>query len=223
MDTNRTYARGFVIRILSMLFGLFLYALGIVLTINANIGYAPWEVFHIGLANHIGFTLGITSIFVGFVIVVTVTLLKEKLGLGTIASMFLTGIFIDLIRAVNIIPVVNNFAVGIVMLAAGLFVTSTGSFFYMRSAFGAGPRDNLMVVLSRRTKMPIGVCRGIVELTVTIVGWLLGGMVGIGTVIAGFAIGFCIQITFTLLKFDAKAVPHETLRQTLNLLLHKTE
>jgi uncharacterized membrane protein YczE len=99
-------------------------------------------------------------------------------------------------------------------LIAGLFILSLGSYFYIKSAFGAGPRDNLMIVLNRKTKLPVGVCRSIVELSVTLAGWILGGMVGIGTVISVVAVGFCIQITFAAFKFDAAAVEHETLKET---------
>ena len=204
----------FVFRVVSMLIGLFLYGLGIVLTINANIGYGPWEVFHVGIANQTGLSIGVASIVVGIAIVVIVTLFKEKLGFGTVASMILTGVFIDLILYMKVIPIPSNIALGIIMLVAGLFIISIGSYFYIKSAFGAGPRDNLMVVLNRKTKLPIGVCRGMVELTVTLIGWLLGGMVGIGTIISGFAIGFCVQITFAAFKFDVTSVQHEPLAQT---------
>ena len=204
-----------IFRLTKMLFGLFLYALGIVLAINANIGYGPWEVFHVGLANQTGLSIGVASIAAGIVIVVIVTLCKEKLGLGTIASMILTGVFIDLIILTGIIPKISNMLLGILMLVAGLFIISLGSYFYMKSAFGVGPRDNLMVVLNRKTKLPIGVCRGMVELTVTLIGWLLGGMVGVGTIIFGFTIGFCVQIVFAAFRFDPTAVEHESLRQTI--------
>ena len=206
--------KAFMIRILKLLFGVILFAFGIVFTINANIGYGPWEVFHFGLSRQTGLGIGLVSVIVGIIIVIIATLLKEKLGLGTIAGMVLTGLGIDLILYLNFIPVSTNFAYGLVMLIIGMLVISLGSYFYMNSAFGVGPRDNLMVLLTRKTKLPIGVCRGIVELTVTLIGWLLGGMVGIGTLIFGIAVGFCIQITFAVFKFDAAAVQHETLRQS---------
>jgi uncharacterized membrane protein YczE len=209
----------FFIRFLNMLFGLVLYAFGIILTMKANLGYAPWEVFHAGLANVTGLSIGITSIIAGIVIVIIVTVSGEKLGLGTLASMILTGVFMDIILWLNIIPTASNFTVGVIMLIAGLFVISIGSYFYMKSAFGVGPRDNLMVVLTRKAKIPIGICRGAVELSVTLVGWLLGGMVGIGTIISMLAIGFCIQITFKLLRFDVTAVKHETLSATYTALI----
>lgn len=204
-----------------MLFGYILFAIGIVLTINANVGYGPWEVFHVGLANQTGLSIGVASIITGAVIVIIVTLFKERLGLGTITSIIMTGLFIDLVMYLGIIPVAPNFAIGLVMLIIGLFIVSAGSYFYISAAFGAGPRDNLMILLTRKTKFPIGVCRGIVELSITLIGWALGGKVGIGTIISGFAIGFCVQTTFALFRFDATSVQHESLSQTYRKIIKK--
>jgi len=209
------------IRIFDMLTGLFLYALGIIISLKANVGYAPWEVFHVGLADTIGLSLGITTIIAGIVIVIIVTLLGEKLGLGTISSMLLTGVFIDIILLINIIPAANNKITGFVMLIIGLFIISVGSYFYIKSGFGAGPRDNLMVVLARKTRIPVGICRFIIELLVTLIGWKLGGMVWIGTVISVAAIGFCIQITFRMFRFDVTSVKHESLTDTYTALFGK--
>jgi len=212
----------FYIRTINMLIGLLCYALGIVLAINAKIGYAPWEVFHVGLANTTGMSIGIASIAAGIVIVIIVTLLGEKLGFGTIASMIITGLFIDVFFIINIIPIAESFIIGIIMLIIGIITISIGSYFYIKSAFGVGPRDNLMVVLARRTKLPVGVCRSIIELVVTIIGWLLGGMIGIGTVIFVIAIGFCVQATFKILRFDVTAVKHETLYETYTAIKNRT-
>ena len=160
--------------------------------------------------------MGVATIVAGLVVVVIVTLCGEKFGLGTITSMVLTGVFIDFIIMLDVIPLSVNLTVGIVMLITGLLIISLGSYYYIKSAFGAGPRDNLMVVLNRKTKMPVGFCRSMVELSVTLAGWLLGGMVGTGTVISIFAIGLCIQITFAIFRFDPTAVEHETLKQTFD-------
>ena len=211
----------FFFRFSNMMLGLVLYALGIIVTMKANIGYAPWEVFHAGLANVTDLSIGVASIVAGVVIVILVTALGEKLGLGTLGSMILTGVFMDIILWVDLIPAAKSMAVGIPMLIGGLLIISIGSYFYMKSAFGAGPRDNLMVVLARKTKIPVGLCRCIVELLVTLIGWLMGGKVGVGTVVSVVAVGFCIQLTFWALRFDVKAVKHETLRDTYKGMLKK--
>ena len=214
MDGSKSYMGSFFARVSNMLVGLVFYALGIVLLLKANIGYAPWEVFHVGLANTLGMSIGLASIIAGLAIVLAVTVLGEKFGFGTIASMVLTGIFIDILLAIDIIPVSEYPAAGMAMLVIGIFTISFGSYFYIKSAFGVGPRDNLMVVLARKTKLPVGICRVAVELAVTIIGFFLGGMVGIGTVASAISIGFCVQITFRALQFDVTAVKHETIADT---------
>jgi uncharacterized membrane protein YczE len=198
-------------RFIRLLVGLLFYSIGIVMTIKANIGYGPWEVFHVGLGKALGISIGNASIIVGFVIVLITLLMKEKLGIGTVLNMVLIGWFIDIILKFNLIPLVENKILGVLVLVLGLYVISLGSFFYIGSGFGAGPRDGLMVALTRRLKLPIGVIRGGIELTATIIGWLLGGMAGIGTIISGLAIGFCIQSTFQVLKFKPTEIKHSTL------------
>ena len=202
-----------------MVIGLFLFALGIVVTIKANIGYAPWEVFQVGLANTFGLSIGLATIIVGLAIVITVKIFGEKIGFGTISNMFLIGAFIDVILFIDVLPVPKNLMISIPMLIAGLFIISIGSYFYIKQAFGAGPRDYLMVVLTRRTKLPVGICRSIIELFVMIVGWRLGGMVGIGTLISVIGIGFCIQITFKILHFDVASIKHESFSDTFKALM----
>jgi len=201
-----------------MIAGLFFYALGITVTIKANIGYTPWDVFHAGIANKTGLSIGAVIIIVGLILVIIVTLLKEKFGLGTISNIILIGLFIDILIHLNIIPTAENFIIGIILLILGLFIIAIGAYFYIKSGFGAGPRDNLMVVFARKSKLPAGLCRSIIELLVTVFGWLLGGMAGLGTVISVIAIGFCIQIVFRIFRFDVTSVKHETLKETwLNL------
>ena len=201
---------GYIFRFLKLNFGLFLYGLGIILTMRANVGYAPWEVLHSGISQTLGVSIGLINTAVGALIVVIVVLLGEKIGLGTIFNMFMIGLFMDLILFLDFIPIFDNFWIGTLILVLGLFIISLGTYFYISSAFGAGPRDSLMVAITRKTKLPVGFCRGIIEISVVIIGWLLGGMVGLGTIISAFCIGFCVQITFKLLKFDPTQIKHET-------------
>lgn len=201
---------GYILRFLKLNFGLFLYGLGIIVTMRANVGYAPWEVLHSGISQTLGVSIGLVNTAVGAIIVAIVFLLGEKVGLGTIFNMFMIGLFMDLILYLDFIPLFNNFWIGTLVLILGLFIISLGTYFYISSAFGAGPRDSLMVAVTRKTGLPVGLCRVILEVSVVLIGWLLGGMVGLGTVISAFAIGFCVQTTFTLLKFDPTQVSHET-------------
>lgn len=217
MDISRP-RYSFLLRLLRLIFGLFLYALGIVITLKAHVGYAPWDVLHVGLAKSTGMSIGLASILVGVLIVAVAYLLGEKIGIGTILNMILIGVFLDFILTMDFIPAMDKFIWGVIMLIVGLFVISLATYFYIGSGFGAGPRDSLMVSLARKTKLPIGICRGTIEVIAVVIGWKLGGMVGLGTVIAALAIGFCIQITFRLLKFDAKKIHHQTVADTYKSL-----
>lgn len=205
-------------RFIRLIWGLFLYALGVSVTLNAQIGYAPWEVFHVGLSKTLGVSIGVASIIVGVVIVVVTTSLGEKLGLGTVLNMILIGVFLDIILMLNILPVASNFLTGVIMLTIGLFIIALASYFYIGTAFGTGPRDSLMVALTRKTRLPIGMCRGSTELLAVLSGWKLGGMVGFGTILSAFLIGFFVQIVFKLFKFNATEIQHETLGQTYKTL-----
>ena len=198
-----------VIRLFRLFFGLFLYAVGIVLTMQAHIGYAPWEVFHAGIAKVMGVQIGTVTILVGLVIGIAVMLFGEPLGLGTVCNMVVIGLFMNILLASGLFAELSNPVLGVVQLIAGLFVISLASYFYISSGFGAGPRDSLMVLLSRKTKFSVGTCRGAMEVSVTVVGFLLGGFLGWGTLLSAVLIGFCIQITFKVLHFDPKKVAHE--------------
>jgi uncharacterized membrane protein YczE len=208
----------FMLRLLRLFFGLFLYAVGIVLTMKANIGYASWEVFHAGLSTVFGIQIGTISILVGLALCLIVLLAGEKLGLGTLCNMIFIGLFMNLLLGMDVFPKLTNFYLGVVQMVGGLFVIAIASFFYISSGFGAGPRDSLMVVLTRKTKLSVGICRSGLELVVVIIGALLGGSFGIGTILAAVIIGFCIQITFKMFRFDPTTIVHETFFDTFRNL-----
>ncbi|MDD2534331.1 MAG: hypothetical protein PHC86_06500 [Eubacteriales bacterium] len=208
----------YLIRLLTLVFGLFIFAIGIVMTMQANIGYAPWDVLHKGLSEMLGISFGSISILVGLLILIGVATSGEKLGFGTIANMVLIGAFIDLIVAMKLIPLIHGFFYGVLFMALGLIAIAFGSYFYIKSGFGAGPRDSLMIVLRRKTHLPVGVSRVIVEGTTVLLGWLLGGPVGLGTVISAFGVGISIQFVFSLLKFDPATIEQETVQVTLQKL-----
>lgn len=208
----------FLQRLPRLFLGLFLYAIGIYVSIRANIGYAPWDAFHTGLSKVTGMTLGTSSIVTGVVIGFLVVLLGEKIGLGTLSNMVVVGVFLDLLIVWNPIPVNQNFWLGIPMMIIGIYIIAFASYYYIGTGFGAGPRDSLMVALTRKTKLPVGVCRGTIEVIILLSGWYLGGSVGLGTVIAAFGSGFCVQTTFKIMKFNITSVKHETLADTWRLI-----
>ena len=209
----------YVIRTLRLIFVLFLYALGIFLSIQANIGLAPWEAFSMGGSYLTHLSYGDIVVITGFIIIAIDYVLKEKIGFGTILNAILIGKFVDLIQFFNIIPMMSNFWLGLLMLLLGQVVICVASYFYIGAALGCGPRDALMVALGKRLpKIPIGAIRGLIEGSVLLVGWLLGAKVGIGTVISAFGIGFILQFTFKLLRFDVKKIKHESITDTIKEL-----
>lgn len=210
-------AKEYFKRLIRLIFGLFLYALGSYMTIQANVGLAPWECFQTGIMYKTGIMYGNIVVGVGVIIILIDFLLKEKIGFGTILNAMLIGKFVDLLNYIDLIPRLDNFPLGIGLLFAGEVVLCVGSFFYIGASMGAGPRDSMMVALGRRlNKLPIGVVRGILEATVLFLGWMMGAKVGIGTVIAVFGISTIMEYTFRILRFDVKGIKHENLVDTIN-------
>lgn len=206
---------------------MFLFALGVVMTVQANIGLAPWDAFATGVSNATGLSFGTVTILTGAVIVILVLFLREKVGLGTILNTLLIGAFADLLQAIAIIPKLENIWLGIPLLLSGLFVICIGSYFYIQPALGCGPRDSLMIAFSKRLpKVPVGVIRGAIEAMALLAGFLLGAKVGIGTVLSVFGLGFFLQIVFRMFRFAVKEVEHESIVasfQRLAPLMKKAE
>lgn len=199
-----------------LVFGLFLFALGIYLAIQANIGLAPWDAFTLGISVHTGLSFGAVTIVTGVLILVLDWRLGEKIGLGTVLNTILIGLFVDAIHWSGVIPRMTDFLPGVVMLLAGQVILCVGSYFYIGAGLGCGPRDALMVALGKRLPtVPVGVVRGAIEGGVLLAGWLLGAKVGVGTVISVFGIGFILQAVFSALRFNVTGVVHESLGHTL--------
>ncbi len=206
-------------RFCKLIIGLFIVSIAIVLLMQANVGYAPWEVFSAGFARLTKLQVGTVTVLVGLVIVIIDYLAKEKIGFGTILNMLLLGVFMNLIFGMKIIPLATNILYSTLMLFIGLVFIGIGSFLYMTAGFGAGPRDTLMVLLMRKTGFSLGACRGTVEVTVAIIGFFLGGQVGIGTIILALSIGYFVQFAYFVMQEDPKAIQHETFKMTLNNIL----
>ena len=211
-------ALSYVKRFVRLLAGLFLFALGTCFIVQADIGLAPWDAFSMGLSLATGLSFGDIVIVTGILILIVDYAMHEQLGFGTILNALFIGKFIDLIQWGRPVPKMEHYASGIVMLLAGEIILCLATFLYVGTGLGCGPRDALMVALGKRfPKRPIGLIRGIIEGSVLLAGWLLGAKIGIGTVIAVFGIGFILQYTFKLLRFDVTAVHHESLLDTLKI------
>ena len=189
--------------------GLFLYAVGIVFTINANLGLSPWDVFHQGVSKLSGITMGQASIMAGLLIVILDWVLGEKVGLGTICNMLFIGIFMDLLMLNNLVPIFNNIIARVIMMFLGMFIIGIASYFYIGAGLGSGPRDGLMVSLTKKTGKSVRFVRNCIELVVLVVGYFLGGTVGLGTLIMVIGGGYFVQFAFVIFKFDVKKVQHK--------------
>ncbi|MDT2735642.1 hypothetical protein P7H00_00655 [Enterococcus pseudoavium] len=211
--------KGYNVRLVKLLLGLFLFALGSVLTIQANIGLASWEAFSMGISYLTDWSYGTVIIITGVVILVLDVALKEKIGFGTLLNTILIGVFVDGIQALALIPQMHHFFAGVLLLLLGQVSICVGSYFYIGASLGCGPRDALMVALGKRLpQVPIGVIRGSIEGLALLIGWLLGAKIGVGTVISVFGIGFILETTFKLLHFDVTEVAHESVVDTIKTL-----
>lgn len=212
METQRPYG----LRLFhAAVTGQVLTALGVVCMLRANIGLEPWSVLQQGMSDTLGITFGAANVIVGVAVILLALALGETIGVGTLFCVFVTGVAIDLIQWLDFIPVQSGLLPGTIQLLTGLELLALGTWAYMREGLGSGSRDALMVALARRTGRLAGSCRSCAEGLAILSGWLLGGQVGLGTVVAMVGIGALIDLNFHLLRFDPKAVRHETLAETL--------
>lgn len=174
-------------RIPQLLIGLFLYGLGIALMIRGVIGAAPWDVLSQGLATHLPLTFGTVTIIVSGIVLLMWIPLRQRMGIGTILNALLIGPSADV--GFLIIPVTEVLWIRVISFAVGLTMVGAATGLYIGARFGPGPRDGLMTGLHRVTGRPIWVVRTALEVTVVVIGWLLGGNVGIGTVAFALLVG----------------------------------
>ncbi|WWD82886.1 hypothetical protein TEGL_12820 [Terrisporobacter glycolicus ATCC 14880 = DSM 1288] len=211
-----------IIRVTARLFlGFIIYGLAIVVMIHANIGLSPWDVLHQGISLKTGLTMGQISIGVGIIIIIIDAFMGEGIGFATLGNVFLIGTFLDIFEGFNIIPYANNLFTGILMMLIGIVLAAIATVLYLKPALGSGPRDGLMLAINKRSSKSVGRIRTIIELTALTVGWLLGGSVGIGTIISGFGLGYAIQIAFKISHIDSKSLTHESIIESIKSLKNK--
>lgn len=184
---------------------------------DAGLGMSPWGVFHVGVTNHTPLTLGQVTQFVGLIILILSLSIKVIPGVGSIGNMIFIGVFIDIIDSLNIISTPNTIIGRVIMLAFGVFISGWATYFYLKVRLGAGPRDGLMEGLVKLTNKPVWLIRGVIELTALTIGYLLGGPVGIGTLIAATTIGFSVEFAFRVGRYDTENGVHTDL-----VLLYKS-
>jgi len=194
-------------RWLRLLVGLGLFGFAIAAMIRAGIGLGPWDAFHVGIHRVTGISIGAASIAVGLAIVLGTLRIGVRPGPGTLANMVLIGVFIDLM--LPRIPEAAGTVVGIAMFVGAVALCGLATGLYISAGLGEGPRDGLMVGVSRRTGWSVRSVRTAIELSALASGWAMGGQVGLGTVIFALTIGISAQWGLRLFGYDAPppAVP----------------
>ncbi|MCQ4924597.1 hypothetical protein NE686_15955 [Tissierella carlieri] len=207
-----------ILRIIRLFIGYFVCAVGMVMTINANIGVSPWDVFHQGLGNIFNLPIGRASIIAGLIITIIDIFLGQNIGWGTIFNMIVIGIFVDFLMFNKLIPIFNSFFLSLLMMLLGMLVLGYGCYIYIGAGFGAGPRDGLMVALTKKTNKSVRFVKNSVEILATVVGYLLGGSVGIGTAIMSIAGGYFFQFAFKTVNFDVSQVEHRYISDDIRFI-----
>ncbi len=199
---DRWFSRSVARRLPKLLVGLVLFGIGIALMAVAGLGLGPWEVFHQGIARRTGQELGTISILLGVPILAMWLPLREQPGIGTVLNIILIGVATNV--ALGVLPVPHDQIAQLVMMALGVVTIGVASGMYLATDLGAGPRDGLMTGVHRRFGWSIRRARTALELTVLVAGYLMGGTVGLGTVV--FALGIGPVVQWALGIFDPSGV-----------------
>jgi uncharacterized membrane protein YczE len=180
------------LRGLALLVGLSGYGFSMAVMVRAGLGLDPWDVFHQGLTRHTGMTIGIASAVVGVAVLLAWIPLRNRPGIGTIANVIVIAITVD--AGLWLLPTPTAMPLRIAMMVGAVVLNAFSTVLYIGAALGPGPRDGLMTGLVVRTGLSVRLVRTSIEATVLVVGWLLGGTVGVGTVLYAFGIGPLVQL-----------------------------
>lgn len=210
-----------IFSIIRLFTGFFVCAVGMVMTINANLGVAPWDVLHQGIGNLFNLPMGRASIIAGLLIVIIDIFLEQNIGWGTIFNMIFIGIFVDFLMLNNLIPIFENFLPSLLMMFLGMLILGYGCYLYIGAGFGAGPRDGLMVALTKKTNKSVRFVKNSVEIFAIAIGYFLGGSVGIGTAIMSIAGGYFFQFAFSSVNFNVSEVKHRYIIDDIRLIKEK--
>jgi len=201
------YVRDVRLRLVQLYAGLLLYGVSSSLLVLAGLGLDPWDVFHQGLSRTFGLAIGTWAIIVGAVVLLLWIPLRQRPGIGTLSNVVLVGLTMNVVLGHVHAP--NGLAVRIALLVCGVFLNGVATGMYIGAGFGPGPRDGLMTGLAARGHS-IRVVRTSIEVTVLATGWLLGGTVGVGTVVYALAIGPLAHV-FVPLFAHGRSTPENAL------------
>jgi uncharacterized membrane protein YczE len=194
-------------RLIQLYAGLVLYGISLAMEVRAGLGLDPWDVFHQGIANHTGLSFGTVVIVVGALVLLAWIPMRQKPGLGTVSNVIVIGLVVDV--ALDVIPAAGPLAAQFALLLAGVFLNAVAGAAYIGAGLGPGPRDGLMTGLVARTGRSVRIVRTSIEVGVLSVGALLGGSVGIGTVVYALGIGPLLHVLLPL--FTVRPSPRSPL------------
>ena len=187
-----------------LVFGLFLFGLGESLLITSGAGVGPYTVLAQGISNLSGWSIGLSTFVISIFVLLMWIPLKQKPGMGTILNAFIIALTIEF--SVFYLPYPETYPMQILQVVIGVLIIGIGSGFYLIANLGAGPRDGLMIGLQKKTNLPIYSIRTIIEVSVVIVGWLMGGVVGLGTAIFAFGIGPSVALGLSMVGKASKTI-----------------
>lgn len=188
----------FLLRLLKLMLGLFIYGIGVALTVDAQIGIAPWDVLAQGISKQTGISFGVATVGVSIMVLLLWIPLRVKPGLASVLNALTIGLFADL--ALAVLPTPAEYWQKLLMFVLGMVVISFATGMYISVGMGKGPRDGLNVGLAQRLKRPFWQARLLVEVTVVSVGFFLGGQVREGTFLFALGIGYLNQLGLRLFK-----------------------
>lgn len=191
-------------RLVQLYIGLLLYGLAAALQVRSGLGLDPWDVFHQGLARHIGLAIGTVVIVIGAAVLLLWIPLRQRPGLGTISNAILIGLAMN--WSLALLPHGGALGWRIAEMIGGILLCGVATGMYIGAAFGPGPRDGLMTGLAQRTGRSIRLVRTGIEITVLAAGWLLGGTVGIGTVLYAASIGPLAQVFLPVFAVRSRVI-----------------
>ncbi|MDU1910175.1 hypothetical protein [Fusobacterium sp.] len=193
--------------------GMFMCAFGCILILKSDLGLSPWDVLHQGISKTIGITIGQASIGLGIMIVAVDIFLGQPIGLGTVLNFLSIGIFMDLILYLDFIPVEQSIIYRILLLIVGIFFYAYGTFLNMVQGMGCGPRDGFLQILTKRTNISVGMVKNCIEVFAFSIGWILGGKLGVGTIVTALGLGISLAYIFKFYDIDLKELKHRNIKE----------
>lgn len=207
--------------LLRILLGLSIYSFGVYLTIYVNIGLAPWDCLAVGISRHAPLNYGSAIVAISLTAVILQLLLRERIGFATLLDAVITGNLTQLFYHISPYPENHSLWLGIVYMLFGFLFIALGMYVYMKAQQGYGPKDGLLIAIGKRLpKIPIGVVEILLFAFVTLIGWLLGGTVGIGTLISTFGAGAVMHLFYSAIHFEPRELKHKSLKETITIPHH---